>query len=40
MKTNAAVLWELNKPWSVEEIDLDGPKEGEVDLLDLSLIHI
>jgi len=30
MKTNAAVLWELNKPWSVEEIDLDGPKEGEV----------
>ena len=30
MKTNAAVLWELNKPWSIEEIDLDGPKEGEV----------
>ena len=30
MKTNAAVLWELDKPWSVEEIDLDGPKEGEV----------
>ncbi|AMO59357.1 oxidoreductase, Rxyl_3153 family [Mycolicibacterium phlei] len=30
MKTNAAVLWELNQPWSIEEIDLDGPKEGEV----------
>ena len=30
MKTNAAVLWGLNEPWSVEEIDLDGPKEGEV----------
>ena len=30
MTTNAAVLWELDKPWSVEEIDLDGPKEGEV----------
>ena len=30
MKTNAAVLWEVNKPWSVEEIDLDPPKEGEV----------
>src|SRR6478736_3445815 len=30
MRTNAAVLWGLNEPWSVEEIDLDGPKEGEV----------
>ncbi|MGE2722064.1 NDMA-dependent alcohol dehydrogenase [Mycolicibacterium celeriflavum] len=30
MKTNAAVLWGLNEPWSIEEIDLDGPKEGEV----------
>ena len=30
MKTNAAVLWGLNEPWSVEEVDLDGPKEGEV----------
>jgi S-(hydroxymethyl)glutathione dehydrogenase/alcohol dehydrogenase len=30
MKTNAAVLWELNEKWSVEEVDLDGPKEGEV----------
>lgn len=30
MKTNAAVLWGLNEKWSVEEVDLDGPKEGEV----------
>jgi NDMA-dependent alcohol dehydrogenase len=30
MKTNAAVLWGLNERWSVEEVDLDGPKEGEV----------
>lgn len=30
MKTKAAVLWELGKPWEVEELDLDGPKEGEV----------
>ncbi len=30
MKTNAAVLWELNAPWSVEEIELDEPKAGEV----------
>jgi S-(hydroxymethyl)glutathione dehydrogenase/alcohol dehydrogenase len=30
LKTNAAVLWELNAPWSVEEIELDEPKAGEV----------
>ena len=30
MKMNAAVLWDLNQEWSVEEVDLDGPKEGEV----------
>jgi S-(hydroxymethyl)glutathione dehydrogenase/alcohol dehydrogenase len=30
MKTRAAVLWDRNKAWSVEEIELDPPKEGEV----------
>ena len=30
MKTKAAVLWEVNAPWSVEEIELDPPKAGEV----------
>jgi len=30
VKTQAAVLWELNTPWSVEEIELDPPKAGEV----------
>ena len=30
MKTRAAVLWERNTDWSVEEIDLDPPKSGEV----------
>ncbi|MEI8286307.1 MAG: NDMA-dependent alcohol dehydrogenase [Actinomycetes bacterium] len=30
MKTKAAVLWEVNAPWSVEEIELDDPKSGEV----------
>ena len=30
MKTMAAILWEENTPWSVEEIDLDPPKAGEV----------
>lgn len=30
VKTKAAVLWEVQKPWSVEEIELDPPKEGEV----------
>lgn len=30
MKTKAAVLWEVNTPWSVEEIELDDPKSGEV----------
>ncbi len=30
MKTKAAILWEVNTPWSVEEIDLDPPGPGEV----------
>lgn len=30
MQTKAAILWETNKPWSVEEIELDEPKAGEV----------
>ena len=30
MKTKAAVLWELNAPWTIEEIDLDPPGPGEV----------
>jgi S-(hydroxymethyl)glutathione dehydrogenase/alcohol dehydrogenase len=30
MKTQAAILWEQGKPWSIEEIELDPPKAGEV----------
>ncbi|MFZ2528658.1 MAG: NDMA-dependent alcohol dehydrogenase [Rhodococcus sp. (in: high G+C Gram-positive bacteria)] len=30
MKTQAAILWERGGPWSVEEIDLDPPRRGEV----------
>jgi NDMA-dependent alcohol dehydrogenase len=30
MKTSAAVLWKAGEPWSVEEVDLDPPKAGEV----------
>jgi S-(hydroxymethyl)glutathione dehydrogenase/alcohol dehydrogenase len=30
MKTRAAVLWDRDKAWSVEEIELDPPKAGEV----------
>ena len=30
MKTRAAIAWEANKPLSIEEIDISGPKEGEV----------
>jgi S-(hydroxymethyl)glutathione dehydrogenase/alcohol dehydrogenase len=30
MKTRAAVAWEADKPLSIEEIDLEGPKKGEV----------
>jgi NDMA-dependent alcohol dehydrogenase len=30
MKTQAAVLWGLGEKWSVEEVDLDPPKEQEV----------
>ena len=30
MKTNAAILWAVNEKWSVEEIELDPPRDGEV----------
>jgi S-(hydroxymethyl)glutathione dehydrogenase/alcohol dehydrogenase len=30
MKTQAAILWERGGAWSVEEVDLDPPKHGEV----------
>ncbi len=30
MKMNAAVLWDVNGDWSIEEVELDGPQEGEV----------
>jgi NDMA-dependent alcohol dehydrogenase len=30
MKTEAAILWEIGAPWSVEEIELDPPRPGEV----------
>ncbi|WP_420451200.1 NDMA-dependent alcohol dehydrogenase [Ilumatobacter sp.] len=30
MQTKAAILWETNTPWSVEDIELDEPKAGEV----------
>jgi NDMA-dependent alcohol dehydrogenase len=30
MQTKAAVLWETNQPWSIEEVELDPPGPGEV----------
>ena len=30
MKTRAAVAWAANKPLTIETIELDGPKAGEV----------
>ena len=30
MKARAAVLWGLDQPWKVQEIDVDDPKRGEV----------
>jgi S-(hydroxymethyl)glutathione dehydrogenase/alcohol dehydrogenase len=30
MKTRAAIAWEAGKPLSIEEVDLAGPREGEV----------
>src|SRR3954451_11917276 len=30
MQTKAGILWEIGKEWSVEEIELEAPKAGEV----------
>lgn len=41
MKTRAAIAWEPNRPLEVEEIDLEGPKDGEVlvRIVTTSLCH-
>ena len=41
MKTRAAIAWEPNQPLEIEEIDLEGPKEGEVlvRIVTTSLCH-
>lgn len=41
MKTQAAILWDQGKEWSVEEIELDPPKAGEVllELVGSGLCH-
>ncbi len=41
MKTHAAIAWEPNRPLEIEEIDLEGPKEGEVlvRIVTTSLCH-
>ncbi|TAL53211.1 MAG: S-(hydroxymethyl)glutathione dehydrogenase, partial [Pandoraea sp.] len=30
MKTRAAIAWEAGKPLTIEEVDLEGPRAGEV----------
>ena len=30
MKTKGAILWGVNEPWSVEEIEIGDPRAGEV----------
>jgi S-(hydroxymethyl)glutathione dehydrogenase/alcohol dehydrogenase len=30
MKTTAAVAWEAGVPLEIEDVELEGPKEGEV----------
>jgi Zn-dependent alcohol dehydrogenase len=30
MKTKGALVWELNQPWSIDEIEIGDPRRGEV----------
>ncbi len=41
MKTRAAIAWEANRPLEIEDVDLEGPKEGEVlvRIVTTSLCH-
>ncbi|HWX46922.1 MAG TPA: S-(hydroxymethyl)glutathione dehydrogenase/class III alcohol dehydrogenase [Roseomonas sp.] len=41
MRTRAAIAWEANRPLELEEIDLEGPKDGEVlvRIVTTSLCH-
>ncbi|PMR67851.1 S-(hydroxymethyl)glutathione dehydrogenase/class III alcohol dehydrogenase [Halomonas heilongjiangensis] len=41
MKTRAAIAWEPNRPLEIEEVDLEGPKAGEVlvRIVTTSLCH-
>ena len=38
MKTTAAILWEVNAPWSVEEIELDAPKAAGFGQFKISVV--
>lgn len=39
MKTTAAIAWEANKPLTLHEVDLQGPKDNEV-LIELKATGI
>ena len=39
MKTKAAVAWRAGAPLTIEEVDLQGPREGEV-LIELKATGI
>ncbi len=41
MKTRAAVAWEAKKPLTIETIDIEGPKAGEVlvELMATGICH-
>ena len=41
MKSRAAIAWEANRPLEIEEVDLEGPKAGEVlvRIVTTSLCH-
>jgi hypothetical protein len=30
LKTKGAVVWEINAPWSIDEIEIGDPRHGEV----------
>jgi S-(hydroxymethyl)glutathione dehydrogenase / alcohol dehydrogenase len=32
MRTRGALIWEFNQPWSIEEIEIDEPRRGEVQI--------
>jgi Zn-dependent alcohol dehydrogenase len=37
LRTKGALVWEVNEPWSIDEIEIGDPRRGEVTVENLAV---